>query len=355
MLQPVEPAERRVNPTLDRLAAIAWRLIVIAVVVLAALWLMRQARVVFFPIVIAVFLCRALSPVVRLADPTRMARRTGSTDHAPRVLRGADGLMALLVPSFADEIGSIGPTLTTAIDDVEDWLVEDSPIEVSRASIDRLRERAGEEADNMLRSSDGDLTDRATLVAEFITGSVLAVILTFFMLRDGRRFVDWVCDRVKAANRPPLRRSLDAAWSTLAGYLRGATLLGGVESIVIGLTLWISGGSLVAPVMIVTFLGAYIPLIGAVITGSIAVLVALVTGGIGAAIAVAVVALIVQQFDNDLLAPIIYGRALHLHPVVILLSVVTGGALFGIVGTVLSVPVVAVGVNATKAFRLEPT
>ena len=106
--------------------------------------------------------------------------------------------------------------------------------------------------------------------------------------------------------------------------------------------------------MLITFLSAYIPMVGAVLAGVIAVMVALVTGGTGSAIVVAVVALLVQQFDNDLLAPIIYGRALSLHPVTVLLSIVAGGALFGIAGTLLAVPVVAVAVNATREVR-HPT
>jgi predicted PurR-regulated permease PerM len=100
--------------------------------------------------------------------------------------------------------------------------------------------------------------------------------------------------------------------------------------------------------MILTFLAAFVPIVGAITAGVVAVLVALVTGGVGSAAIVAIVAIAVQQLDNDVLAPWIYGRALRLHPVVILVSVVAGGALFGIAGTLLAVPVVAVVVNVFK-------
>jgi len=103
--------------------------------------------------------------------------------------------------------------------------------------------------------------------------------------------------------------------------------------------------------MILTFLAAFVPILGAVIAGVTAVLVGLVTGGVATAVIVAVVALAVQQLDNDILAPWIYGRALALHPVVILVSVVVGGALFGIYGTLLAVPVVAVAVNVGQELR----
>jgi predicted PurR-regulated permease PerM len=171
------------------------------------------------------------------------------------------------------------------------------------------------------------------------------------MLRDGERFTEWMLRQAPRARRPQLHAAADRGWEVLGGYLRGAALLGVVEALIIGFTLLVGGAGLVAPVMILTFVAAFVPIIGAVTAGIVAVLVALVTGGIGTAIAVGVVALVVQQLDNDILSPWIYGRALALHPVVILLSVVAGGALFGIAGTLLAVPVVAVGINATSAYR----
>jgi predicted PurR-regulated permease PerM len=100
--------------------------------------------------------------------------------------------------------------------------------------------------------------------------------------------------------------------------------------------------------MVLTFIAAFVPIVGAVVAGVTAVLVALVTGGVVSAAIVGVVALVVQQLDNDVLAPWVYGRSLALHPVVILVSVVGGGALFGIAGTLLAVPVVAVTVSVVK-------
>jgi predicted PurR-regulated permease PerM len=146
----------------------------------------------------------------------------------------------------------------------------------------------------------------------------------------------------------------------LGRYLRGAATLGVVEACAIGVALFVSGGRLVLPVMLLTFMAAFVPIVGAVVAGVTAVLVALVTGGVATAVIVAIVALVVQQLDNDVLAPWIYGRALALHPVVILVSVVAGGALFGIVGTLLAVPVVAVAVNVSKELAtprssVEPT
>jgi predicted PurR-regulated permease PerM len=347
-----EPPLRRsagAFPLIDRAAAYCWRLIVIGIVALAALWLLRQARVVFFPVVVALFLSRVLSPVVAFLRRHRWRPGMASAVSLVAFFVAATAFLAIVIGTFADEADSVRPTLTQALDDVEEWLVEDSPVRVSRDAIDRLRENAADEFDRLARSSDGSLTDQATLVAELLTGTILAIILTFFMLRDGARFVDWLCRRARR-NQAAVRRSLEAAWATLGGYLRGAAILGVVESVVIGTTLLVCGGGLVAPVMAITFLGAFVPLAGAVIAGVIAVLVALVTAGTGPAVIVAIAALLVQQLDNDVLAPVVYGRVLSLHPVIVLLSVVAGGALFGLVGSVLAVPVVAVVISSANEY-----
>ncbi|HWM21412.1 MAG TPA: AI-2E family transporter [Ilumatobacteraceae bacterium] len=343
------------HPVVDRLGAYSWRLIGIGVVALAALWLLSRMRAVAIPIIVAVFLSRILAPI---SEWLRRHRWPASVAAAASLLAFfvvLAGAIAAIAPSVADETESLGTTLTEAIDDVEDWVVEDGPFNVSRETVDRLRERTGERFDGLLRESDGAVLEGATLVAEVIAGLILALLLTFFMLRDGARFTSWVISHARPERQLQLRRAAEGGWSALGGYLRGAALLGLVESVIIGITLFAVGAGLVVPVMLLTFAAAFIPIIGAIAAGVVAILVALVTGGTVAALIVAVVALVVQQLDNDVLAPIIYGRSLSLHPVTVLLSVVAGGALFGIAGTVLAVPLVAVTVNVTKEIRVGDT
>ena len=340
-----------VHPSVARLAAYSWRLIVIGVVALAALWLVGRLRVAVAAILIAVLLTRALSPISSWLRRHRWPRGLAAATALLVFLLVLVGLAAAIAPSIADEAGSLGPTVTRAVDDIEDWLVDDSPVNVDRVTIDRLRERAAEGIEDLFRVSGGTVIDGAVAAAEVIAVLFLSVLLTFFMLRDGGRFVSWVFRRVRPGRRQHLQKAAERGWSTLGGYLRGVVVLGAVESVFIGLTLLLAGGGLVVPVMIVTFVGAFVPIVGAIAAGVIAVLVALVTGGPGTAITVAVVAVVVQQLDGDLLAPVIYGRALNLHPVVVLLSVTAGGALFGFAGTVLAVPVAAVTVNVGRELR----
>lgn len=341
------------HPAVDALGAYAWRLIGIAAVVVGLVWLLGQLRVVVVPVIIATLLSRALEPV---ASRLR-ARGVGPGLAAGVALVGFLGAVALVLwligPSVVDQFEDLGPTLSSAVDDVERWLVEDAPIDISRADIDSARELFVERAGDILRSSEGGLTGAASLLVEIPTGGVLALFLTFFMVKDGARFAAWFHRAVPEGHRDLVGAAGRRSWRALGGFLRGAALLGLVEAIAIGLTVWLVGGELVAPIMVLTFGAAFVPILGAIVAGVVAVLVTLVTAGTAQAAVVGLVALVVQQLDNDLLAPVVYGKMLAIHPAVILVGVVSGGALFGVLGTLFAVPVLVVAIGIADEVRLH--
>jgi predicted PurR-regulated permease PerM len=189
------------------------------------------------------------------------------------------------------------------------------------------------------------------LAFETLTGLVLALVTTFFLLKDGHRFSRWLLSFLPDERQALARRLAARSWRTLGGYLRGSATLGVIEGFVIGLTVWIVGGALAIPVAVITFFAAFLPFAGAVLAGAVAVLVTLVTAGFTPALIVLIVAVLVQQFDNDLLAPIVFGKNLELHPLVVLASIVAGSTLFGAFGAVLAVPVSAVTINVIAEWR----
>ena len=343
-----------VHPTVDRLAAYSWRLLVIAAALVALLWLIAEMWVVFVPLVVALMLARILM------TPTRRLRTAGWRPGlaAATVLIGFLALLAgaawLLGAAVGDQAEDLGPTVTSAIDDVEDWLVDDAPIDVSRSDIRQFRADARDAISNTLQTSGGTLISGVVVAVELVVSLLLGLIVTFFVLKDGERFALWIQSLVPQQRRDLVRRLADRSWQTLGGYLRGAALLGTVEGAVIGTTLWLVGAQLEVPVAFFTFVMAFIPFLGAILAGLLAVLVALATSGGPAALVVLAVAVVVQQIDNDLLAPLVYGKALHIHPVVVLLSIAGGGALFGIAGSLLAVPVTAVALNALAEYRRPP-
>jgi predicted PurR-regulated permease PerM len=336
---------RRVHPVVERLAAYGWRLLVLAAVLVVLRWVLGRLWVIVLALVVATFLARALT------GPNRWLRTHGlpASLAAGLTLLGFLGVLVLggwfIVPAVTDEFSSLGPTLTEAVDDVQQWLVEDAPVDLDERDIEEFRTQAGDALVDVVSSSGGSLASGALTAVEAVTGIILGLLATFFFLKDGPKFQRWALARTPAARRDLARRLAGRAWATLGGYLRGAAMLGAIEGAAIGITLAIVGAGLVVPVVILTFAAAFIPFVGAIVAGVVAVLVALATAGFGGAIVVAIVALAVQQLDNDFLAPVVYGRALALHPLIILFSIVAGGALIGFAGTVLAVPVTAVAVN----------
>lgn len=343
----------RVHRSVDVAAAYAWRLIVIAVAALGALWLIRELWVVFAALVVALFLTRAL------AAPARWMRmRVRPAPAAAIVLIGfllvVAAVLTAVGAAVASEVGDLGPTVGTAVDDVTDWIVDDSPLDVSRADVRELRESFSDRIGGLARSSSGSIVSGALVVVEAALSLLLALVLTFFGLKDGDRLLAWVRRSVPGHREDVVVRMGARAWTTLGGYLRGAAMLGIVEGAIMAITLTVVGAELAVPVAVMTLLAAFVPFVGAIVAGALAVLVALATAGVLPAAIVLGVALVVQQLDNEVLAPLVYGRALDMHPVVVLLAITCGGALFGLPGSFLAVPVTAVVWNMVAESRPNP-
>jgi putative heme transporter len=344
----------RIYPVVARLGAYSWWSIGMGIVLLAVLWVMARLWVLVLAAAVAALLSRALDLPARYLRARGMPRALVAATVLIGFIIVLAGIVALLVPSIANEFEDLGPTIEDAIDDLEDWLVEDSPFDVSRQDVREFRDEADERVGDVLESQSGTLISGTILVFEVFAGIVLALVTTFFILKDGDRFGDWFVARFPHRRRDLASRLGARAWRTLGGYLRGSATLGLIEGFIIGTTVWLVGGSLAIPVGVITFFAAFVPFAGAIIAGVIAILVTLVTAGFGGAVVVAIVALVVQQLDNDFLAPWVFGRSLELHPLIVLVAITAGGTLFGAFGAFLAVPVSAVLINILAESRLMP-
>ena len=349
----IESRDPRVHPLVDRIGVTAWRLVGIGIVFLAAVWLLSRLWVVVLAIAMATLFSRAMNPAAV------WLRRRGLKPAlvAAVVLLGfallMAGIIAALVPAITAEFEDLGPTIEQSLDDLEDWLVEDSPFDVSRTDVQDFRDQADERVSEVFSSTESSsVVSGATVAFEVFTAFILAFFTSFFILKDGERFGRWVTTFVPQDHQPLAVRLARRGWWTLGGYLRGAAVLGIVEGIAIGVTVWLAGGTLAIPVAVITFFAAFIPFAGALVAGAIAVLVTLVTGGVGGALIVLVVAVVIQQLDNDLLAPFIYGKGLELHPLVVLFALAGGSALLGPVGALFAVPLSAIVINVVAEARL---
>ena len=330
-------------PVLVRLSDIAWRGLVVAIAVLAVVAALAQLKIVVLPVFGALLITTLLSPVVGFMERRQVRRLLATWVTFAGFLGGAALVGAAIVPAVVDEFSGLGETLTEGVDDVQEWLVE-GPLGLEQEELDRYREQAREQLTDLVRKNSDGIVAGALVVVEGFAGLILMLFLTFFFIKDGPHFQRWALNHLPAERHDVVRVTAARAWGALGGYLRGAALIGLLEAVVIGATVWIVGGRLILPVMVLTFAAAFFPILGAIVAGVVAVLVTLVSAGGSQALVVAVVALVVQQLDNDFLAPLIYGRMVSLHPVVVLLALTAGGTLAGIVGAFVAVPTAAVAV-----------
>ena len=247
-------------------------------------------------------------------------------------------VLALLVIQFIDQ----GPALVREFEQVRTqlttWLV-DGPLNLSQRQIDGAVRQLAEQA----RASWTAIASRALGVIAAMGAFLTALVLAFFLVRDARRMRDWALRRMVADEQEEfVAATARRAVETLQGYIRATVLIGVLDALFIGIALMVLGVPLAAPLAVLTFFGAFFPVVGATVAGGLAALVATVSGGLVHGLVILGVVVVVQQVDGNVLQPVVMGRAIDLHPVVILLALTGGALLAGIVGAFMAVPVAAV-------------
>jgi predicted PurR-regulated permease PerM len=190
-----------------------------------------------------------------------------------------------------------------------------------------------------------------TSVTEVLAAILLTIVLLFFCLRDGEQIWSWLVGLAPRSRAPRIDRAGRAAWQTLASYTHGIVAVAAVDAVGIGAALFLLHVPLALSLTVLTFLSAFVPIVGATVAGVAATLVTLVTNGSRDALLILAAVILVQQAEGNLLHPVIMRRAVHLHPVVTLLAVTTGTLLGGIAGALVAVPACAVVYHAALAYR----
>jgi len=336
---------------LDRAAAFSWRYLLVIAAIAVTFYAVGVVKVVVIPLVLALFFTAVLAPLVQAFKRRGWSPLLATWATIGIVVPILAGLLSLLVPSFVGGLGPLVDDFDVATDSFTEWL-EDGPLRLSETEIDGYIN----DAVAAFRSNLGGLTagilGGAAVAIEVVTGMVLLLIATFFYLKDGDRAYEALLRRVADPGR--VHASLSAAWGTLAVYVRGLAIVGLVDAVFIGVGLLIVGAPLVLPLSVLVFLGAFFPIVGAFLSGLLAVSVAFVNGGLTDALIVFAIVLVVQQVEGNVLHPIIFRRALFLHPMVILMGIAIGAVAFGIVGAFLAVPITAVVVAGFQAAATDP-
>lgn len=337
---------------LDRSAGIAWRSLAVGAAILAVLWLLAQLALITLPLIVAVILTTLTVP------PTRELERRGLRSSAATTVTVVGGLVAivallsLLAPRFVDQIAELGPTITSGREELVATLA-DGPLGLNEQRIEELLTQAREQLAGRGDQIVSGVLSGAALAVNIAAGAVLILVLLFFLTKDGEEIVGWMLARTPPEHRETARAVGRRAWSALGGYVRGTALIALINAVGVAIGLLIIGVPLVAPLALLVFLGAFLPVIGAFIAGLIAVLVAAADGGLTAALFTLGVIVVVQQVEGNLLQPLIMRRAVALHPVVVLSALTAGAAVAGIVGAFLAVPIAAVLAAVGNELRLR--
>lgn len=341
-----------VTPIVRKAAAWSWRLLVILAAILAVLWLIAELELIVVPVAIAVMLTALMLPAVDWLD-RRGANRGGAV--ALVLLSGFalfSGIMSFVVSQFISGLPSLTEQVTRSIDNATQWLSE-GPLHLSREQIDAAGDTAIKAIrDNQEKLTSGALSTAATLT-EIITGALLVLFTTIFLLYGGRNIYEYLTRIVPATTRKRVRDAGRAGFGSLIGYVRATFLVALVDAVGIGTGLAIMGVPLALPLASLVFLGAFIPVVGAVVTGLLAVVVALLAKGVIYALITLGLIIAVMQLESHVLQPLLMGRAVSIHPLAIVLAIATGAVLAGIAGALLSVPVLAFLNSAIRVLVAE--
>lgn len=329
---------------------VAWRLVAIGVVVFFTFRILKIVSVVVFALIFALFLAAILwRPAQWLMRRGWKPALASMATIAVAALLLA-GLIVFIIPQIADSFDTLSEDVTETWESLHDWLIE-GPLGLTQQEINDYTERITD----WLQGIGGDrLIGGATAILEFITGAFLVIIITFFMLKDGRVLLEKTLERTPTETAGKLAVGARVARDSLAKYMGGIALVGLFDATLIGVALWIVGAPLVFPLALLVFFGAFIPLVGAFLSGLLAVAVTFVNVGAVQSLIILAVVVIVQQFEGDVIMPLVFGSRLRLHPLVVLLAVAAGGLAFGLAGAFLSVPLIAVAVSVHEAITEEP-
>jgi predicted PurR-regulated permease PerM len=335
----------------DRLGVLGIRsaqLILVIVLAAVAVFALVQLKLVVIPLLIALILAAALSPVITFLRKRGVSAilATWITLVAGIVVFG--GLVTLIVLAVRDQWGDLVSSASEGIDQLHEF-VENGPFPVDQAQLDSFRDTV---VDFLTSSQFGSGALAGVSVAgELVTGIVLAVVILFFFLKDGDRIWAFFLRPFRGHVLARGQRIGTTAVKTLGGYVRGTATVAAVDAIAIGVGVAIIGVPLALPLAVIVFLSAFIPLIGATVAGILAALVALVANGPVAALIVVIIVIAVNQLEGNFLQPVVMAQSLKLHPLVILLALTAGTILGGIIGAVLSVPIAAVGWAIVKTWN----
>lgn len=328
----------------DGRTAAAWALRFIVIVIATAFLvkLIGGIWVGVLPTLLALIFCTVLWPPVRWLRNHKVP----ATLAVFLVLIGffgiIGGIFAAMAPTIKTQSVELYHQAEEGIQQILHWVQTSAPFDVDTTQLEQAVNQAGEFVRGQANNIASGVVTGIGAAASIGTTLALMLVLSFFFLKDGDRFLPWLRKYTGVKVGWHLTEVLMRSWNTLAGFIRTQAIVSLVDAVFIGAGLIILGVPLAPVLAVITFFGGFIPIIGAFTAGALAVIIALVSGGLTKALLVLGLVILVQQIEGNVLQPILQSRSMGLHAAIVLLGVAVGGTLFGIIGAFLAVPVCAV-------------
>ncbi|MEU9702495.1 AI-2E family transporter [Streptomyces sp. NPDC047981] len=325
---------------LRRSARVSAELLVVLVMAAVALWLLGKMWSVVWPLIVALLLTTLTWPLARLLRRWGWPPALAASAVTVLFLLVAAGIVALIAVPVSSQSGELADGVVQGIQTLREWAAG-PPLNIGDEQISGAFDTAVDRVQNSVGSLVSAVGTGVGTVFNGVVTAVLALFLMFFFLKDGPRFLPWLTRQLPGRLATDVPVVAARGWETLGAFVRSQAFVGLLDAVFIGIGLWILGVPLVLPLAVLTFVSAFVPIVGALFAGLVAVLIALVSNGPTDALIVLAIIVVVQQLEGNVFQPMIQSRGLGLHAAVILLAVTLGGSLAGIVGSLLAVPIAA--------------
>ena len=320
--------------------SLSWRFIVIVAALGVAGVILYFIWVGLLPVILALLLSSVLAPVAAKLRGWKFPPALAAISTLLGLLLVIVGVFTAMGPVISRQ----GSQLWTQAEEGVDQLlvmVEDLPVNIDAAQIDQLISDAASFLQGQMSSIASGVISGASAASSVLVTVFVMFIISFFILKDGDNFLPWMRKFTGPSIGWHITELFTRIWKTLAGFIQAQAAVAFVDALFIGLGLWALQVPLAFVLAVITFFAGFIPIIGAVAAGALAVIIALVSNGFTNALLVLALILIVQQVEGNVLQPILQSKAMGLHAAIVLLSVTIGSTLAGIIGAFLAVPVAA--------------
>ena len=330
----------RLRSATRTLAVASGGLLLIAGGVVVVGYVLGKLWPVLLPVVMGLLVTTVLWPAARFLRRHHWRPALAAGTVVLVFLAVLAGVVALIAPPVVDQVGTLADQATSGLQQVRDWL-QGPPLNLGAEQVGNAVDSVINSVQNNAQTIAGYALTGATAIGSGLVNVTLALVLSFFFLKDGPRFLPWLSAQLGSRAAPHVTALSERTWQTLSEFIRQQAFVGFIDAFFIGLGLLVLGVPLVLPLAVLTFFAAFVPIVGAFVAGAFAVLVALVANGFTTALIVLAIVVVVQQLEGNVLQPYIQGRGLNLHAAVVILAVTAGGSLAGITGAFLAVPVAA--------------